>query len=144
MSVGTLVYARTATREGEIALRSALGASRARIVGQLFVETLVLATLAAGVGLVAADQVPEVGDRRRRTPTREARRSGSLLASRVTTILYAGGLADRLLPAMLSILPALRATRARVQSHLANLGTGGAHAALRPPLDGRDDRAEWR
>ena len=55
-SVGTLVYARTATREGEIAVRSALGASRARIVGQLFVEALVLASAAAAIGLVAADR----------------------------------------------------------------------------------------
>lgn len=38
LSVGTLIYARTATREGEIAVRSALGASRARILSQLFVE----------------------------------------------------------------------------------------------------------
>ena len=51
-SVGTLVYARTATREGEIAMRSALGASRARIIGQLFVEALVLASVAAAVGLM--------------------------------------------------------------------------------------------
>ena len=56
MSVGTLVYARTATREGEIAVRSALGASRARIIGQLFVEALVLASVAAAVGLIAADR----------------------------------------------------------------------------------------
>ena len=43
----------------------------------------------------------------------------------LTTILYAGGLAV-VSAAMLSLLPALRATRARLQSHLANLGTGGA------------------
>lgn len=43
-TVGTLIYARTAIREGEIALRSALGATRARIIGQLFVEGLVLAS----------------------------------------------------------------------------------------------------
>ena len=62
-TVGTLVYARTATREGEIALRSALGASRARIVGQLFVEALVLASVATTVGLVAADRTLSVGHR---------------------------------------------------------------------------------
>ena len=82
VSVGTLVYARTATREGEIALRSALGASRARIVSQLFVETLALASLATAVGLVTADQVLTWGSRAR-TPTREARRSRSLPAWRV-------------------------------------------------------------
>ncbi len=32
-TVGTLFYARTAIREGEIAMRSALGASRAQIIG---------------------------------------------------------------------------------------------------------------
>ena len=56
MSVGTLVYARTATREGEITVRFALGASRARVIGQLFVEALVLASVAAAVGLLAADR----------------------------------------------------------------------------------------
>ena len=40
--IAILVYARTATRQGEIAVRSALGASRARIVAQLFGEALVL------------------------------------------------------------------------------------------------------
>jgi predicted permease len=53
VNVGVLVYARTATRQREIALRTALGASRRRIVGQLFTEALVLsaAASAAGVGL---------------------------------------------------------------------------------------------
>src|SRR4029450_8337613 len=55
-TVGTLFYARTAIREGEMAMRSALGASRARIIGQLFVEALVLASIAAAVGLIAADR----------------------------------------------------------------------------------------
>jgi hypothetical protein len=35
------------TREGRIAVRSALGASRTRIIAQLFVEAFVLASLAA-------------------------------------------------------------------------------------------------
>ena len=53
-NVATLVFARTATRAWEIAVRSALGASRGRIVTQLFVEALVLAAVAAGLGLVIA------------------------------------------------------------------------------------------
>ena len=53
-NVALLVFARAATREREIAVRSALGASRGRIVAQFFVEALVLGALAAVVGLAAA------------------------------------------------------------------------------------------
>lgn len=51
VNVAILVYARTATRQGEIAVRGALGASRLRIVAQLFVEALTLAAVAAIVGV---------------------------------------------------------------------------------------------
>jgi predicted permease len=54
-NVGTLILARTASRSAEITIRTALGASRSRIHTQLFVEALVLATTAAGVGLVLAN-----------------------------------------------------------------------------------------
>lgn len=53
-NVATLVFARTATRGWEITVRNALGASRGRIVAQLFVEALVLAGVAAVLGLVVA------------------------------------------------------------------------------------------
>ena len=51
VNVGVLVYARTATRQREIAVRTALGASRRRIVGQLFIEALVLSAAASAAGL---------------------------------------------------------------------------------------------
>jgi predicted permease len=124
LSVGTLVYARTATREGEIALRSALGASRARIVAQLFVEALVLALLAATVGLIGADRGVTwvIGNFNRSTGGVPFWITPGL---KLSTMLYAVGLAI-VSAAMLSLLPALKVTRARVQSNLANLGTGGA------------------
>ena len=53
-NVATLVFARTATRGWEITVRTALGASRGRIISQLFIEALVLAGVAAMVGLVVA------------------------------------------------------------------------------------------
>src|SRR5688572_33234061 len=51
-NVAMLVFARTATRLRELAIRTALGASRGRIVSQIFVEALLLAVIAAGVGVL--------------------------------------------------------------------------------------------
>jgi putative ABC transport system permease protein len=51
INVGVLIYARTATRQREIAVRTALGASRRRIVGQLFIEALVLSAAASAIGV---------------------------------------------------------------------------------------------
>lgn len=123
-TVGTLFYARTAIREGEMAMRSALGASRARIVGQLFVEALVLASIAAAVGLLAADRTLRWGI--------EAVAEGKggipfwmTPGLEIRTILYAAGLAVAG-AALVSLLPALRVTRTRLQSHLMNLGAGGS------------------
>jgi predicted permease len=51
VNVGTLVYARNAARVGEVALRMALGATRRRISMQMFLEALVLASVAGAVGI---------------------------------------------------------------------------------------------
>jgi predicted permease len=51
-NIAILVYARTVARRDEFAARTALGAGRARIVTQLFVEVLVLAAGAGVVGLL--------------------------------------------------------------------------------------------
>ena len=50
-NVALLVFARAATRESEIVVRNALGASRGRIITQLVAEALVLGATAAFVGL---------------------------------------------------------------------------------------------
>ena len=51
-NIAILNYARTVTRQQEFAARHALGGSRARIVWQLFIESLVLAAAAAGAALL--------------------------------------------------------------------------------------------
>jgi predicted permease len=55
-NIAILVYARTVTRREEFATRMAFGASRARIVMQVFVELLVLACVAGVLGFFIARQ----------------------------------------------------------------------------------------
>ena len=54
-NVGLLLFARAASRESDLVIRTALGASRGRIVAQMFAEALVLGGVAAIVGVAAAD-----------------------------------------------------------------------------------------
>ena len=56
-NVALLLFARAASRQTELVVRTALGASRGRLITQLFAEALVLCTVGAAVGLVASNFV---------------------------------------------------------------------------------------
>ena len=120
-NIAILVYARTITRQEEFAARYALGASRARIVGQLFIEMLVLAAGAAGVALLLARLVIwQVQDD-------TLQRGGSFpfwmdFSLSSSTVLFVGGLA--VIAALIAGgVPALQATGRLMQSELHTLGS---------------------
>ena len=123
-NVAALVFARAVTRENEILVRNALGASRGRIVVQLFAEALVLGGLAACVGLAAATfalrwwmavSLQEAGGR---LPFW----LDANLSPR--TMLYTAGL-TLLGSAIAGVIPALKVTGRRLEGRLREAAAGG-------------------
>jgi putative ABC transport system permease protein len=118
-NTANLQLARGAARRREIAVRTALGATRARITAQLLTESAILGLIAAvvgvalaraGIGLLRAvgtETVPRLGDVRLDTP---------VLAFTAVVALGSG--------ALFGLLPALRATRADVGEVLKGSGRG--------------------
>jgi predicted permease len=123
VNVAILVYARAATRQGEIAIRTALGASRQRIVAQLFVEAAVLAAAAAALGIALVgvgldlleNALTQLGTSRPFWLTFEL--SAEAVSVVVALTMLAAGI--------IGIVPALKATGARVQSGLQGIPAGG-------------------
>jgi len=124
-NVALLVFARTASREGEITVRTALGASRARIVAQLVAEALVLAAIAGAAGLMGASAT--LGKLRSLWGAATESRLPFWWDERIgiETVVYSALLAV-LAALLIGAVPALKATGAGMQGRLKAVGDGGA------------------
>jgi putative ABC transport system permease protein len=125
-NLGNLMLGRTAARRKELAIRTALGAARGRLVRQIVTETLVLAIAGSILGLLFAFWATEFflqvgGDA---IPRPEA----IAIDSRV--VLFTLALA--VVSAMLAgLIPALQASRTAVREHLQEGGREGGSGGSR-------------
>lgn len=124
-NVATLVFARTVTREGEIAVRTSLGASRRRIVLQLLAEALLLVGGATLVGLAVArfalGRIGRLFFTIQQMPEPPFWWNDALSTA---TVAYAMVLA-LVGTVTIGVVPALKATGQNVQPRLGRLSAGG-------------------
>jgi hypothetical protein len=128
-NVATLVFARTVSRDAEISIRTALGASRARIAGQFFAEALVLCAVAMACGLAFAKYALQWV---KHTVTVAQGRPMMFWWNddlSLVTFVYAAVLAI-VAALIVGITPALKATGRRVQDRLRH-ASGASSASLK-------------
>lgn len=121
-NVATLVFARTVAREREIAVRTSLGATRGRIVVQLFAEALVLVGGATLLGLIVAwAGIGHVGriffmiQQEPQPPFWWDDGLSPITLGYAVVLAFVGAV-------MVGVVPALRATRGNVQPRLGQAG----------------------
>ncbi|MEW6208874.1 MAG: ABC transporter permease [Acidobacteriota bacterium] len=132
-NLASLLITRAISRQKEIAVRQALGASRWRLVRQLMVESLVLSLAGGLLGLLVA--VWTISGLLQLVPPDQGM---SGLSTDLDRTLLAFNFALAVLTGILfGLIPALRATRTNLVSALKEQGkhtAGAAHAGLRKGL----------
>jgi putative ABC transport system permease protein len=122
-NVASLLLARMARRQRDLALRAALGASRARLVRQLMVESALLAIAGGMIGIaVSAVAVPLMI---RLAPSTISRLADAQLDGRVLAFSLGLSLATAFL---FGLLPAIRVSRLDLHMSLQGEGRKTAHA----------------
>ncbi len=125
-NVANLLLARATTRTKEVAVRTALGASRWRIVSQMLTESLVLATIGAALGIVIA----YVGTTLFMNAIRDTE-PPFWIDIRVDGIVLAFAAGITILAALVSgIIPAIQATRSNIHDVLKDESRGASSMRL--------------
>jgi putative ABC transport system permease protein len=119
-NVAGLLLARASSRQGEVSIRRALGASRARVVRQFLMEGLVFAVAGSAAGLVLAGWA--VGLVRRASPGNLPRLEDVSLDPIVVIFAIAAGVGTTLL---FALLPALQTSGS---AHVASIRDGARTA----------------
>ena len=122
-NVANLILTKAATRQNEMALRAALGASRSRLIVQLLTESLVLCLLGGAVGIALAYLIVHVATRLlltslpfTATPTLDLRVLGFAAASVILVMVLAG------------LFPALRISLENLSTSLNRTGRGSSNS----------------
>ena len=117
VNVAGVLVARAASREHELTIRAALGASRARVIQTMLVESFLLSLLGAFAGLLLALAFAETG-----LPGPLAGLSDTIAPDR--RLLVPGLLLVLATTLLCGAVPALRSSRANVVTALRKGGTG--------------------
>jgi putative ABC transport system permease protein len=120
-NVANMLLARGTAREGEVAIRSALGATRLRIVRQMLIESLLLALGGGALGIVFASS--GISAVRQFIPPNTIPVETEI-SMRVPVLVFSLAIAT-FTALLFGVVPALRSTRNDLTSGLSSSGRGG-------------------